>query len=195
MISGQHAFQMVWIFCLALAIATCLGVGGWGILSSHSYLLCISRLESAHNCCFLFYEVHFQHLSLSEKSWGLCSVLRTLPWFLLSDIFPEEVPKLSEIFCTIWSRSTPLLRCQVDDGWPLVWQRSGGILVPCSPFMIGVPKLLGRTACDCKKCPRKSSPCLLFLPFHCGEGLNGILPFSLTGLIFVSVIHHVLWGG
>ena len=35
-----------------------------------------------------FYKVYFQHLSLTEKSWGLRSVLRVALWFFnISDIF------------------------------------------------------------------------------------------------------------
>ena len=44
----QHIFHMVFIFCLALAIADLLGVGWRGGFSSHSFLMCPSRLAYAH---------------------------------------------------------------------------------------------------------------------------------------------------
>ena len=43
-----------------------------------------------------FYKVSFQHIGLLAKTWGLRPVLKGSSfWSSLSDIFPEEAPKLS----------------------------------------------------------------------------------------------------
>ena len=56
-----------------------------------------------------------------------------------------------------------------------------GIFVPCSPwFLGGSPKFLKGMLYPRERCPWKSSPILLLLPFLDKEGFDGLLPFSLT---------------
>ena len=58
-----------------------------------------------------FYKVIFQHIGLLVKTWLLCSVIKGSSFrYYLSDIFPEEAPKLSEKYIS-YQFLREMLRC------------------------------------------------------------------------------------
>ena len=47
--------------------------------------------------------------------------------------------------------------------------------------------------CYCKRCPGKSSLCIIFLSFHYGEWLKDLSSPSLQRDYFVAIFHHSVW--
>ena len=95
------------IFGLALASAALPEVGQWGGLSSHIFPGMYITVGYLSYCGFVsFYRVIFQHIGLSEKSWGLCSVLEVSTidfWYpTFSGGSSEFYGKLSDSFHVIW---------------------------------------------------------------------------------------------
>ena len=63
------------------------------------------------------------------------------------------------------------------------------LLVPCAT---GTSKLLEGMLWNCKRCPRKSYPCLLVLLFHYGEGIDGVSSILSGGISCVVVFTLIL---
>ena len=87
---------MVYIFLLSLSVRLFSGLVGE---AASTPILFTPALLHGFNMTIgfvYFYKVSFQHLGLLAKTWGLRSVLKgSYFWSSLSDIFPEEAPKLS----------------------------------------------------------------------------------------------------
>ena len=156
-----------------------------------------------------FYKVSFQHLGLLAKTWGLRSVLKgSYFWSSLSDIFPEEAPKLSAkyISCQFMRE---LLRfflpldildgllscCQIVSH---VW--TGQSLEGSPPFLI-VPLMVQclqhfwmKLIFDWKRCTGKS-PTWLFLLVSYKRRFRWVAYLFFDRLFGVSIFHHVMWGG
>ena len=95
--------------------------------------------------------------------------------------------------------------CWVSDIRQLVWRRSlGTLLLPYLPVTPGAPNVLERLIWSCMRCPvflggspklpegllrdyewhtGKSAPFLIFPPLTTNKGIDGMLPFSLTGIL------------
>ena len=194
---------MSWNFVivrLAFSSASLLKVGWWVGFSFHSY----------------------PDVSITVGIWpilGLFIITRCVSktlafWGGLEDSAPLLGVPLSVVFVQCFQRR---LRIFWKQFWPYPRNLLGGLrscrcvanrptarlaeflqdiarpLVPC--FLVGYPKLSEWLICSCKRCPRKSSPCLIVLSFLDGEVLEGVSSLLSDGISFVSVCPHVLWGG
>ena len=174
---------MVYIFLLSLPVQ----IFSWLFIKSASHPIVFTP---ALWCGFhltigfvYFYKVSFQHLGILVKTWGLRSVLKGYYyWSSLSDIFPEEDPKLSAKYI-----SCQFLRKLLKFFLPLnlLW----GILSCCwvvshvqtvqsiggSTPLLRVPLMVqclqhfsDKTVFDCKRRTGNSAAWLIFYWYHDG---------------------------
>ena len=197
MISGRRVLQTVCIFCLALSSASLLEFVSWGGFSSRIYPAVV---------LFIFTRSSFQHLGLSEKSWGFRSILGGSPFNFFFGVSRRRLQICRQIRCYFLCKLLGLC-------WPiysgvstlvaglLFFDRSpGGVLVgSCSSLSSlwwqGLQISQIGFVCDCKQCPRNSSPCLLFFASSDREGLKDIFSPSLLRDSFVAIFTNSVRGG
>ena len=138
-------------------------------------------------CCLCVVPIHIEDSAL---------FLRVLLLILFVWPFLEEDPKLSAKFISlsISARDAEVfllpdllggLRSfsRIVNIRLLVWQNSGGILVPSYPCATEDPESLEWLLRDCEWCPGKSYPWLLFFHFLMEKVLNIYSPLISDGFI------------
>ena len=111
-------------------------------------------------------------------------------WGLLRNLLFEWAARVSppEFFGGLCSC------CQVF----VIVRSSGGfvglLLVPSFPVLRDSPKFSDGLPCDCKRCPRKSCPCLLLSSSRDEEGLIGFSSLLSDGITSMAIFPQILWG-
>ena len=176
-------------FDLALYRAAPIGVGWWGGFSSHK----VYPPSGVSGICplvdfFCFIMCVVQNLGSSTKYWGIRSVLGSSASTFCVQHFQRRLQISQKNWCQftrelafISSYLLVVICCchwVVEVAQPLF---SVGILAGFLSFISlcnRIYKVLWWTDSRLQKCPRKSSPCLLFLLFcneDCFDGLYSIL--------------------
>ena len=179
-------FLEVLNICLALSRAALLGVGWWGGLSSHIFTD-VSNVVGIWPIAGLFIFSRWVYNTLDFwKSIKVCALYMRIPFFdclcltfsgggsevvggfflnLRARLWVPTPDPLGGIFswCCV---ANFLTACMAE-----FLRALASPLVPC--FIGGYTKFSEGLFRYCKKCPRKSYLCLLFLSFHDGEGIDG----------------------
>ena len=142
-----------------------------------------SWLASNNWWIFCFTRCVVQHLGIPEKYLGLQSILEGYICLLICPTFLEVDPKSLDNFISISTQSSGFLHPiflafsdlvagflrQPGRSCMTAFLQDPRPLVPCAT---GDTKLLEGLLCDCNKCPRKYSTCLIVLSFCDKEGLD-----------------------
>ena len=143
-----------------------------------------------------FYNISFQHLGLSGKSWGLRSVLEGYPFdFLCLAFLRRRLQSRWNIYPAInlcvrfWGFSSNWFCLRSILFYPGCWYLPSHIVelrwdyCPFYSFVTGSLKFSEGLLCYREVCTEKYSPFLLFSPFCDREGIDEIITFYLTGFL------------
>ena len=188
------------IFVLALTIAALLGVGRRGGFSSHIYIYLSNTVGYLPSLgLFIFTRWVYSTLAFWINNEDYSPFLRVLLSIFLCLTFSRGDSEVAGKFSLAF---TFCANCyDLVSGLCIFYQFPGGILyvilgihVLCYRCVTGAINFFERLIFHCKKFPRESFPCHLFLVSCEREGVDGIYYLLSEDTFGVAVFPHVLWG-